>query len=119
MQIATLKTDLAKQQGSVQALGKIRDHLTSENETLLQSKKALEGERGVWEREREDVSEQLGRAKEAIEGLSSEVAELRGERERLASEQVELKVCLYSCKYCVYHSKENCLIHFMCLTDYR
>ena len=108
MQQATLKTDLAKLQGTVQALTAIRDHLTEEKYTLqgnirstfstklyrpldivhvrTDRPRSLEEGRASCLQERDELLSELERVRENQE------SEVRREREDAVARQQELQV---------------------------
>ena len=92
--MANLKTEVAKMQGSLQALTTIKSHLTEHNQTLQEAGRNLEMERDAMQREREMVVTEMSRARDTIETLSTELSAMSRSKEELLSEYGEVQVTL-------------------------
>lgn len=85
-QVGSLKTELAKLQGAIQALNTIKSHLTEQNQALQEANRTLEAERDAMQREREMVVVEMSRARDTVETLSTELSTVTQDKEELLAE---------------------------------
>lgn len=93
--MASLKTEAAKMQGSIQALTAIKAHLTQHNQALQEANRTLGRERDAMQVEREMVVTEMSRARDTIETLSGEMSTISRSKEELLSEYGEVQVREY------------------------
>ena len=77
------RTELSRMQGSLQALIKIQEHLTHENQSLSKTFSTMEAEKEALQQESETLREKLSQLEEKLAGLTAEMTMLE---EKLRSE---------------------------------